>query len=85
MSKKDIINRLRRVEGQVRGLQKMIDEERACSDILTQLSAVSGALQKIGELTMKEYTKGCIMEYEKNHNEDLLNDLIETISRFKKI
>ena len=83
--KTDIINRLKRIEGQIRGLQNMIVNERGCSEILTQLSAVKGAINKVSEEIMKEYTKSCLIEYEQTKNEKILDDLIETISKFREI
>jgi DNA-binding FrmR family transcriptional regulator len=83
--KKNLINRLKRIEGQVRGLQNMIDEDRGCYEILTQLSAVTKALEKTGEAIVKNYTKNCIIQYEKTKDEQLLDNLITTISKFHKI
>ncbi|CEP77459.1 MAG: metal-sensitive transcriptional regulator [Defluviitoga tunisiensis] len=83
--KTDIINRLKRIEGQIRGLQNMIVSERGCSEILTQLSAVKGAINKVSEEIMKEYTKSCLIEYEQTKDEKILDDLIETISKFREI
>jgi DNA-binding FrmR family transcriptional regulator len=85
MDKKKLLNRLRRIEGQVRGLQKMIDEERECNDILTQMSAITGALHKTGEEIVRSYTKTCIMEYDKSGDETLLEDLIANLSKFKNL
>jgi DNA-binding FrmR family transcriptional regulator len=85
MDKKKLLNRLRRIEGQVRGLQKMIDEERECNDILTQMSAITGALHKTGEEIVRSYTKTCIMKYDKSGDETLLEDLIANLSKFKNL
>ncbi|MCP5455299.1 MAG: metal-sensitive transcriptional regulator [Thermotogae bacterium] len=85
MEKKALNNRLKRIEGQIRGLQKMIEDDRQCSEILTQLSAVSGALEKTGQEIMREYAKSCIVEYEENQDDTLINNLIDTLSRFRKI
>ncbi|RAO99379.1 hypothetical protein PW5551_04390 [Petrotoga sp. 9PW.55.5.1] len=83
--KENLINRLKRIEGQVRGLQKMLEEERRCEDILTQLSAVKGALNKAAEEIMRGYTKSCIIEYEKSGNDKMLDELIEVLSKFREI
>src|SRR3954470_15684546 len=53
------LHRLRRIEGQVRGLQKMIDEDRYCADILTQLSSVHEALRSVGRELMRNHLKHC--------------------------
>lgn len=54
-----IINRLRRLEGQVRGLQKMLEDERECKEILTQLSGARAALDTVGELILETYLEDC--------------------------
>ena len=58
-SKEDYLKRLRRIEGQVRGLQKMVDEDRYCADILTQISSVHEALRGVGRELMRNHLKHC--------------------------
>jgi DNA-binding FrmR family transcriptional regulator len=53
------LHRLRRIEGQVRGLQKMVDEDRYCADILTQISSVHEALRGVGRELMRNHLKHC--------------------------
>jgi DNA-binding FrmR family transcriptional regulator len=53
------VTRLRRIEGQVRGLQKMVDEDRYCADILTQISSVQEALRGVGRELMRNHLKHC--------------------------
>jgi DNA-binding FrmR family transcriptional regulator len=53
------LTRLRRIEGQVRGLQRMVDEERYCADILTQLSSVQEALRAVGKELLRNHLKHC--------------------------
>ena len=60
--KQRVLNRLRRLEGQVRGLQKMVDEERPCQDILTLLSGIKSALDATGDAIFEEYITSCLME-----------------------
>lgn len=54
--------RLRRIEGQVRGLQRMIDEDEYCIDVLTQIASVTKALQKVGLGLLDEHVRHCVME-----------------------
>ena len=82
--KKPIITRLKRIEGQVRGLQKMVEEERECRDILMQLSAVSSALRKVTELIAKNYAHECIVELEKDAGKESFESLIELLLKFGK-
>jgi DNA-binding FrmR family transcriptional regulator len=58
--KQQIINKLRRVEGQIRGLQRLVDEDTYCIDVLTQLAAVSKALQGIGLNLLDEHLQHCV-------------------------
>jgi CsoR family transcriptional regulator, copper-sensing transcriptional repressor len=60
--KRAIATRLRRIEGQVRGLQKMVDEERYCADVLVQLSSVQEALRGTGRALMHNHLKHCATE-----------------------
>lgn len=61
LSKEDYLLRLRKIEGQVRGLQRMIEEEAYCIDILTQLSSVSAALQSFGVRLVDEHIRHCVV------------------------
>ena len=54
--------RLRRIEGQVRGVQKMVDEDRYCIDVLTQLGAVKAALDAVALLLLQDHTEHCVVE-----------------------
>jgi len=59
VSRETIVKRLRRIEGQVRGLQKMLAEERECESIVTQLAAVRSAIDSVGALVLNNYIKIC--------------------------
>ncbi|MDQ6782919.1 MAG: metal-sensitive transcriptional regulator [Actinomycetota bacterium] len=61
-NKDDYLKRLRKIEGQVRGLQKMVDEDKYCIDILTQVSAVTKALQSVALGLLDEHMAGCVVE-----------------------
>ena len=61
VNQQDIINRLSRVEGQVRGIKKMIEEKRTCEEIITQYSATKSALKKAGSMIMKKYLQECLV------------------------
>jgi DNA-binding FrmR family transcriptional regulator len=62
MHKDDFRNRLRRIEGQVRGLQRMIDEDEYCVDVLTQIVSVTRALQGVGLGLLDEHLRHCVRE-----------------------
>jgi DNA-binding FrmR family transcriptional regulator len=81
------LNRLRRIEGQVRGLQKMVEEERYCADILTQLSSVQEALRGVGRELLRNHLKHCASSAIRSGEEkaeamyDELIELMHTHSR----
>ncbi|MDP1993034.1 MAG: metal-sensitive transcriptional regulator [Syntrophales bacterium] len=60
--RKKIVNRLKRIEGQIRGLEKMIENEAPCLDILTQVSAVTGAIKKAGTEVVRIYLDQCLVD-----------------------
>jgi len=61
-SKQDHLRRLRRIEGQVRGLQRMVEQDKYCIDILTQVSAATRALQSFSLELLEEHMSGCVVE-----------------------
>ena len=62
--KRKIVQRLRRIEGQIRGLQRMIEEGKDCEDVLIQLSAVKSAMENLGIVILESYLKHCIFKDE---------------------
>lgn len=55
-----IINRLRRIEGQVKGIQKMVEKDKVCGDILIQIAAARAALNKVGGIILEDHMKDCL-------------------------
>ena len=84
--KREILNRLKKVEGQIKGIQKMVEEEKYCGEIMVQISAVRAAINKIGGLMLDGYIKECIPETLKKDivSERKINELIETIVKYVK-
>ncbi|HEY9075666.1 MAG TPA: metal-sensitive transcriptional regulator [Anaerolineaceae bacterium] len=83
-TKEKMIQRLKRVEGQIRGIQGMVDEERDCREILQQLTAVRSAIQQATLIFMQEYTVKCLMqsaEAEPARREILLKDLFSMMDK----
>lgn len=60
-SKSELVNRLRRVEGQVRGVERMVEEDRHCIDVVTQISAIQAALDKVALGLLDDHTRHCIV------------------------
>ena len=67
--KKKVLNRLRRTEGQIRGIQKMIDEEKECIDVITQLSAVRSSIDRVMGMIVAKNLKHCFENPEKDPKE----------------
>ncbi len=83
--KAKILARLRRMEGQVRGVQRMVEEDQYCLDVLTQLSAVIAAARQTGLLVLEDHVRGCVLGPEhadEIDREELLTELIGAIDRF---
>ena len=81
------LKRLRRIEGQVRGLQKMIEEERYCADILTQISSVQEALRAVGRELMRNHLKHCATNAIRtggDNAEAMYDELIELIYKHNR-
>lgn len=84
-SKEDLIKRLRRIEGQVKGIQKMVEEEKYCSDILTQVAAVRAALNRVGGIILEKHSLVCIEKAVSSEDkEKALTDLAKTMQSFMK-
>ena len=84
-TKKNILNRLNKIQGQIKGIQRMIDSEQQCGDILTQVSEVRAATNKVGLLLLERYSKDCILNSinsKENNNEEVLNEFLTTVKRF---
>jgi DNA-binding FrmR family transcriptional regulator len=77
-----ILARLRRMEGQVRGVQRMVEEDRYCVEILTQLSSIIAAARGIGLLLLEDHIRGCVMQAE--DKEAAVQELSEAIERFTR-
>ncbi|QQE77175.1 metal-sensitive transcriptional regulator [Alicyclobacillus sp. SO9] len=82
----DLQKRLRRVEGQVRGLQKMIDDGRYCVDILVQIAAAKNALHQVGLTILDAHTRGCVADAITNQENEKqkIDELMDVIRQFTK-
>jgi DNA-binding FrmR family transcriptional regulator len=80
--------RLRRIEGQTRGVQRMVQEDKYCVDILTQLSAIMSAVRQTGLLILEDHMRNCVMgtcSHGPHDQEELLSELSEAIERFTRV
>ncbi len=84
-SKEDVLKRLRRIEGQVKGIQKMIEEDKYCIDILTQVSAVRSAINKVGSIILEKHSMTCIENVvSSDDKERALAELAKSMQSFMK-
>ena len=81
---KDLINRLNRIEGQVRGIRSMVEEERYCVDIITQVSAISSALNAFNKALLSQHIKTCVADNIRNGNDEVVDELCETLKKLMK-
>ena len=81
MTKDDYLKRLRRIEGQVRGLQRMVDSDTYCIDVLTQISAVSRALQALALVLLEDHMRHCLADSAPEVTEARLREASEAIAR----
>lgn len=85
--KTKILTRLRRMEGQVRGVQKMVEEDQYCLDVLTQLSAIISAARTAGLLVLEDHIRGCVLgscEHGHTDTDEMITELTAAIERFSR-
>ncbi len=84
--KDDLLRRLKRIEGQVRGIQKMIQEDRYCVDILVQVAAIKSAVHQVGLSILESHTRGCVADALANqaNGDQKIDELMEVIRQFTK-
>jgi DNA-binding FrmR family transcriptional regulator len=81
-------NRLRRIEGQVRGLQRMVDQDAYCIDILTQVAAVQTALEQVAVNVLDAHVRGCVADAVSGGDgeaDEKLDELMAAVRRFAKV
>ena len=80
---------LKKIEGQVRGIQKMIQEKRYCVDIITQIHSITGALYRVENEIFRKHIEGCVVKSLQGKSEaekqQKINEIVELISRFRKV
>ncbi|MCF6136730.1 metal-sensing transcriptional repressor [Pseudalkalibacillus berkeleyi] len=80
-----VLNRLKRIEGQVRGIEKMVEDDRYCMDVLVQISAVNSALKQVGFSLMERHTNTCVKHaIESGNGDDHIDELMKIMRQFSK-
>ncbi|MCR5792415.1 MAG: metal-sensing transcriptional repressor [Lachnospiraceae bacterium] len=82
--RKLLINRLNRIEGQVRGIKRMLEEDAYCTDVLVQSQAVSAAVNAFNKALLANHIKTCVIEDIKSGNEEVVDDLVATLQKLMK-
>lgn len=77
-----LLKRLRRVEGQVRGIARMVEEDRYCIDVLTQLSAVRAAVDRVGLEVIGEHVRHCVVHAPEGERDERAEELTAALGRF---
>ncbi len=84
-SKDQLLARLNRVEGQVRGVQRMVEDDRYCIDVLTQISAVQAALDKVALGLLDDHTRGCVIgAQDPGQREERTEELMGAVGRLMR-
>lgn len=84
LTKANLVKRLNRIEGQVRGIKGMIERDVYCDDILNQMSAVQSALHSVSRLLLESHVQTCVMERLKNDDQEVIDEFMKTISKLMK-
>lgn len=82
--KKDLMNRLKRIEGQVRGLEGMLENNAYCTDIIIQVTAVTSALNSFNKVLLGNHIKTCVAENIRAGNDDVIGELTQTLQKLMK-
>ena len=80
--KQALLKRLARIEGQVRGVSRMVEEERYCIDVLTQIGAIEAALDKVALGLIDDHTRHCVLDAEGGERAEKVDELVAALGRF---
>ena len=84
VERKKLINRLNRIEGQIRGIKGMIENDQYCTDILVQSAAVNAAVNAFNRELIANHIRGCVTRDLKNGNEETVDELVATLQKLMK-
>ena len=79
-----LVNRLNRIEGQVRGVKKMVENDAYCTDILTQVSAIQAALNAFNRELLSEHIRSCVANDIRQGKADTIDELVQTLQKLMK-
>ena len=81
---KDLLNRLSRIEGQVRGIKKMVESDAYCTDILIQVSAVNAALNSFNKVLLANHIRSCVAQDIREGKDETIDELVDTLQKLMK-
>lgn len=81
---KDLINRLSRIEGQIRGIKGMVEKDAYCTDIITQVAAATAALNSFNKALLKEHIKTCVTDDIKAGKDETVDELLDVLQKLMK-
>ena len=81
---RDLMNRLKRIEGQVRGVQGMLEKDAWCADVLTQVAAVNAALNSFAKVLLAQHLHTCVAENVRAGNDEVLDELVALLPKLMK-
>ena len=82
--KKKLINRLKKAEGQIRGIQKMVEEDAYCPDILIQVSAVNAALNSFNKVLLANHIRTCVADDIRDGKDETIDELVTTLQKLMR-
>ena len=82
--KKELMNRLKRIEGQVRGIEGMLENDAYCTDIIMQVTAVTSALNSFNKVLLGNHIKTCVADNIRAGNDDVIDELTQTLQKLMK-
>lgn len=81
---KDLMNRLKRIEGQVRGVEGMLENDAYCTDILIQVSAITSALNSFNKVLLANHMRTCVADNIREGNDEVIDELVTTLQKLMK-
>ena len=81
---KDLINRLNRIEGQVRGIRGMLEKDAYCTDIVVQVAAVNAALNSFNKVLLADHIRTCVAENIRDGNDEVIDELVNVLQKLMK-
>lgn len=81
---KDLLNRLNRIEGQVRGVKNMVENDAYCVDILTQVSAINAALNSFNKVLLANHMRSCVCEEIRQGNDEVIEEMVSLMQKMMK-